>query len=104
MRTILLLIISNIFMTFAWYAHLRNLRTRHWLIAVLVSWCIAFFEYLVQVPANRLGYGRFSLAQLKIIQEVINLCPLCHLLYGAAAQAELSMGRVLPGGGGVLYF
>ena len=60
-------------MTFAWYAHLRNLRTRHWFIAVLVSWCIAFFEYLVQVPANRLGYGRFSLAQLKIIQEVITL-------------------------------
>jgi uncharacterized protein (DUF486 family) len=73
MRTIALLIVSNIFMTFAWYAHLRNLRTRHWLIAVLVSWCIAFFEYLVQVPANRLGYGRFSLAQLKIIQEVITL-------------------------------
>ena len=73
MRTIVLLIISNVFMTFAWYAHLRNLRTRHWLIAVLVSWCIAFFEYLVQVPANRLGYGKFSLAQLKIIQEVITL-------------------------------
>ena len=73
MRTVFLLILSNIFMTFAWYAHLRNLRTRHWLIAVLVSWCIAFFEYLVQVPANRLGYGRFSLAQLKIIQEVITL-------------------------------
>ena len=73
MRTIILLVISNVFMTFAWYAHLRNLRTRHWLIAVLVSWCIAFFEYLVQVPANRIGYGRFSLAQLKIIQEVITL-------------------------------
>ncbi len=73
MRTIILLIISNVFMTFAWYAHLKNLRTRHWLIAVLVSWCIAFFEYLVQVPANRLGYGKFSLAQLKIVQEVITL-------------------------------
>ncbi|HLO26097.1 MAG TPA: DMT family protein [Geobacteraceae bacterium] len=73
MRTVFLLVLSNIFMTFAWYAHLRNLRTRHWLIAVLVSWCIAFFEYLLQVPANRLGYGRFSLAQLKIIQEVITL-------------------------------
>ncbi|HTG81484.1 MAG TPA: DMT family protein [Geobacteraceae bacterium] len=73
MRTIALLIVSNVFMTFAWYAHLRNLRTRHWLIAVLVSWCIAFFEYLVQVPANRLGYGRFTLAQLKIVQEVITL-------------------------------
>ena len=73
MRTIGLLILSNIFMTFAWYAHLKNLRTRHWLIAVAVSWGIAFFEYLIQVPANRIGYGRFSLAQLKIIQEVITL-------------------------------
>ncbi len=73
MRTVVLLVISNVFMTFAWYAHLRNLRSRHWLIAVLVSWGIAFFEYLVQVPANRIGYGRFSLAQLKIIQEVITL-------------------------------
>jgi uncharacterized protein (DUF486 family) len=73
MRTIFLLILSNIFMTFAWYAHLRNLSTRHWLIAVLVSWCIAFSEYLLQVPANRIGYGRFTLAQLKIVQEVITL-------------------------------
>jgi len=73
MRTVVLLVISNVFMTFAWYAHLKNLRTRHWLIAVFVSWGIAFFEYLIQVPANRIGYGRFSLAQLKIIQEVITL-------------------------------
>ena len=73
MRTIVLLVISNVFMTFAWYAHLKNLRTRHWLIAVAVSWGIAFFEYLIQVPANRIGYGRFSLAQLKIMQEVITL-------------------------------
>jgi len=73
MRTVFLLIMSNVFMTFAWYAHLRNLRTRHWLIAVLVSWSIAFFEYLLQVPANRIGYGRFTLAQLKIVQEVITL-------------------------------
>ena len=73
MRTIVLLVISNIFMTFAWYAHLKNLHSRHWLIAVAVSWGIAFFEYLVQVPANRIGYGRFSLAQLKIIQEVVSL-------------------------------
>jgi uncharacterized protein len=72
-RTIVLLAISNVFMTFAWYAHLRNLRTRHWLIAVLISWGIAFFEYLLQVPANRMGYGKFSLAQLKIVQEVITL-------------------------------
>ncbi len=73
MRTVFLLVLSNVFMTFAWYAHLKNLRTRHWLIAVFVSWGIAFFEYLVQVPANRIGYGRFSLAQLKIIQEVVTL-------------------------------
>ena len=73
MRTIVLLIISNVFMTFAWYAHLKNMRSNHWLIAVAVSWGIAFFEYLVQVPANRMGYGRFSLAQLKIMQEVITL-------------------------------
>lgn len=73
MKTVLLLVISNIFMTFAWYAHLRNLRTRHWLLAVFVSWGIAFFEYLVQVPANRIGYGTFTLSQLKITQEVITL-------------------------------
>ncbi len=75
MRTIVLLVISNVFMTFAWYAHLKNLSNRNWFIAVLVSWGIAFFEYLVQVPANRMGYaGGFSLAQLKITQEVITLC------------------------------
>src|SRR5665647_1402067 len=74
MRTIVLLFISIIFMTFAWYAHLKNLNNRHWFIAVLVSWGIAFFEYLIQVPANRMGYaGNFSLAQLKITQEVITL-------------------------------
>jgi uncharacterized protein (DUF486 family) len=75
MRTVVLLVISNVFMTFAWYAHLKNLSSRHWLVAVLVSWGIAFFEYLVQVPANRIGYhGSFTLAQLKITQEVITLC------------------------------
>ena len=74
LQTVVLLTVSNIFMTFAWYAHLKNLHNRHWLIAVLVSWGIAFFEYLVQVPANRIGYhGAFTLAQLKIIQEVITL-------------------------------
>lgn len=73
MKTIVLLSLSNVFMTFAWYAHLKNLRDKPWLIAVLVSWGIAFFEYLLQVPANRLGYGEFSLAQLKIMQEIITL-------------------------------
>lgn len=72
-RTVALLLISNIFMTFAWYAHLRNLAQRPWLIAALVSWGIALFEYLFQVPANRLGHTALSLGQLKILQEVITL-------------------------------
>ncbi|WP_298433118.1 DMT family protein [Geobacter sp.] len=73
MRTVVLLALSNIFMTFAWYAHLKNLRAAPWYIAVAVSWGIAFFEYLIQVPANRMGYGTFNLGQLKIMQEVITL-------------------------------
>lgn len=73
MRTIVLLALSNVFMTFAWYAHLKNLKASPWYIAVAVSWGIAFFEYLIQVPANRMGYGTFSLGQLKIMQEVITL-------------------------------
>ena len=68
-----LLVFSNVFMTFAWYAHLRNLANRPWWIAALISWGIALFEYLLQVPANRIGYTAFSLAQLKILQEVITL-------------------------------
>jgi uncharacterized protein len=70
-KTALLLVLSNTFMTFAWYAHLRNLSTRPWYVAVLASWAIAFFEYLLQVPANRIGYGALSLGQLKIMQEAI---------------------------------
>ena len=73
MRTVILLICSNIFMTFAWYGHLKNLATKPWYIAALVSWGIALFEYLLQVPANRIGYTTLNLAQLKIIQEVITL-------------------------------
>ena len=72
-RTVLLLVISNGFMTFAWYAHLRNLNDRKWYIAALISWGIALFEYLFQVPANRIGYTQYSLGQLKILQEVITL-------------------------------
>src|SRR5262245_12254324 len=72
-KTVLLLLGSNVFMTFAWYAHLRNLRARPLIIAILVSWGIAFFEYVLQVPANRIGYRSLSLAQLKILQEVITL-------------------------------
>jgi uncharacterized protein (DUF486 family) len=71
--TTLMLIGSNVFMTFAWYAHLRNLRDRHWLVAVAASWGLAFFEYLLQVPANRIGYTQLSLSQLKILQELITL-------------------------------
>jgi uncharacterized protein (DUF486 family) len=72
-RAGLLLVCSNVFMTFAWYAHLRNLADRPWWIAALLSWAIALFEYLLQVPANRIGYTVLSLAQLKILQEVITL-------------------------------
>ncbi|MEP7157119.1 MAG: DMT family protein [Betaproteobacteria bacterium] len=71
----LLLIASNVFMTFAWYAHLKNLSGKHWLVAALASWGIALFEYLLQVPANRIGYqdAHMNIAQLKILQEVITL-------------------------------
>jgi uncharacterized protein (DUF486 family) len=72
-RTILLLLCSNLFMTYAWYGHLKTLGSRPWYIAAVVSWGIAFFEYLLQVPANRMGYTVMSLAQLKILQEVITL-------------------------------
>ena len=72
-QTIVLLVLSNVFMTFAWYAHLRNLSSKPWIYAALASWGVAFFEYLLQVPANRIGFTRFSLGQLKILQEVITL-------------------------------
>ena len=72
-KTILLLTISNVFMTFAWYAHLKNLNNKPWIIAALVSWGVALLEYLFQVPANRIGFSAMSLAQLKILQEVITL-------------------------------
>ena len=72
-KTIVLLALSNVFMTFAWYAHLRDLRHRPWLVAALVSWGIALFEYLLQVPANRIGQSQLRLEQLKILQEVIAL-------------------------------
>ncbi|HEV3191712.1 MAG TPA: DMT family protein [Polyangiaceae bacterium] len=73
MRTVLLLMGSNLFMTYAWYGHLRTLRSAPWYVAVLASWGVALFEYALQVPANRIGYGTFSLGQLKIIQEMITL-------------------------------
>ena len=73
LKTILLLVGSNIFMTFAWYAHLKDMRSKPLIAAIIGSWLIAFFEYSLQVPANRIGYGTFSLPQLKIIQEAITL-------------------------------
>ncbi len=73
LATLVLLIISNVFMTFAWYGHLHNMHQKTLIYAVLISWFIAFFEYCFQVPANRIGISYFSLAQLKIIQEVITL-------------------------------
>ena len=73
LRTVILLICSNVFMTFAWYAHLKNLAARPWFMAALISWGIALFEYLLQVPANLIGYTVLTLPQLKIIQEVITL-------------------------------
>ena len=73
LRTTLLLIASNVFMTFAWYAHLENLSDQKWYIAALASWGIALFEYLLQVPANRIGYTQLTVGQLKITQEVITL-------------------------------
>jgi uncharacterized protein len=71
--TALLLCCSNVFMTFAWYGHLKNLHNKPWIVAALISWGIAFFEYLIQVPANRIGYTTMNLGQLKILQEVITL-------------------------------
>lgn len=73
LSAVFLLICSNVFMTFAWYAHLKNQAASPWWIAALASWGIALFEYLLQVPANRIGYTALSLSQLKIIQEVISL-------------------------------
>jgi len=72
-RTAGLLVCSNVFMTFAWYAHLKNLEAKPWYVAALISWGIALFEYMLQVPANRIGYTTLTLGQLKIMQEVITL-------------------------------
>ncbi|MFM7025731.1 MAG: DMT family protein [Limnohabitans sp.] len=73
LQTVLLLFASNVFMTFAWYGHLRSLSAAPWYAAALISWGIAFFEYMLQVPANRIGHAQWSVAQLKIVQEVITL-------------------------------
>jgi uncharacterized protein (DUF486 family) len=95
-KTILLLTASNVFMTLAWYAHLRELSHRPWIVAALISWGIALFEYLLQVPANRIGYSALTLPQLKIVQEVITLAvfvPFAVLYMGQ----EIRMNYVYAG-------
>jgi uncharacterized protein (DUF486 family) len=90
-QTVLLLIVSNLFMTVAWYAHLRNLSHRAWYVAAVLSWGVAFFEYIFQVPANRIGYTQLSLSQLKILQEVITLSvfvPFAMLYMGTSFKLD----------------
>jgi len=94
MQTILLLGFSNLFMTFAWYGHLKNMREQPLYIAILVSWGIAFFEYCLQVPANRLGYGNFSLAQLKVMQEIIAMVVFAGF---AVMYMDMPVGKNLLG-------
>lgn len=74
MTTIIFLLLSNVFMTYAWYGHLKDLKHRAVFIAIIASWSIAFFEYCLQVPANRIGFQYYSLGQLKVIQEIITMC------------------------------
>jgi len=93
-------------MTFAWYGHLRNFNDRKWYIAALLSWGIALFEYLFQVPANRIGYSQYSLGQLKILQEVITLsvfAPFALFLHAAAAEAQFFVGGPLHAWGRVFH-
>ena len=105
LQTVALLTASNVFMTVAWYAHLKNLADRPWWIAALASWGIAFFEYLLQVPANRIGYTHFTLPQLKIAQEVIALAvfaPFAVLYMGQPLKPDyLWAALCLPG---AVYF
>jgi uncharacterized protein (DUF486 family) len=105
--TALLLVGSNVFMTFAWYAHLKNLNDQKWYIAALASWGIALFEYLLQVPANRIGYTQLTISQLKIMQEVITLsvfAPFAVLYMQQPLKLDYIMGGVVLARGGVLYF
>ena len=104
--SILLLLCSNVFMTFAWYAHLKELNHKPWLIAALVSWGIALFEYLLQVPANRIGYTALSVGQLKIIQEVITLTvfvPFAVLYLKEPLKLDYLWAGVMPARSGVFY-
>ena len=101
----LLLTGSNLFMTFAWYGHLKHLADRFWWIAAIVSWGIALFEYLLQVPANRIGFTALSLAQLKILQEVITLAvfvPFAVLTMGQPVKLDFLWAGLCPLG--AVYF
>ena len=104
-QTVLLLVISNCFMTVAWYGHLRHMNSRAWYVAAIASWMIALFEYLFQVPANRIGFTMLSLSQLKILQEVITLAvfvPFAVLYMGAPLKLDyLWAGLCLVG---AVYF
>ena len=107
MRTVFLLTLSNVFMTFAWYGHLKGLRTAPLYLAVLASWGIAFFEYLIQVPANRIGYNEFSLGQLKIMQEVIALAvfvPFAVLYMGQPLKLDYLWAGLCLGGAAYFIF
>ena len=103
--TVVLLVCSNVFMTFAWYAHLKEMNNKLWLVAALLSWVIALFEYLLQVPANRIGHTVLSVGQLKILQEVITLCVFVPFsvfyLKEPIKQDYLWAGLCLPG---AVYF
>jgi uncharacterized protein (DUF486 family) len=99
LTTASMLAAANVFMTIAWYAHLKSLNTKPWYVAALVSWGIALFEYLIQVPANRIGHAQFTVPQLKILQEIITLGRLRALfdrVSARAAQTRLPLGGSLP--------
>jgi uncharacterized protein len=103
--TTLMLVCSNVFMTFAWYGHLRNYNDKPWIVAAVISWGIALFEYLLQVPANRIGHHVMSLGQLIILQEVITLSvfvPFLYILYEGGLKKRLPMGSVVHLGCGFL--
>ncbi len=96
MKTIILLTLSNIFMTFAWYGHLKTLSGRPIMVAILASWGIAFFEYTLMVPANRYGYGQFTLPQLKVMQEIITMVIFAIFVYTYMKQ-ELKLDFLWAG-------
>lgn len=98
LKPIMLLVFSNVFMTFAWYAHLKELNEKPWLLAAIASWGVALFEYLLQVPANRIGYQALNIGQLKILQEVITLSvfvPFLCVLYERTVETRLFLGYAL---------